>query len=125
MAATLGLEGDSFYWELATLVDIMLLGHWIEIGSVQGTSRALEDLADLVPSIAHRHTNGRIEDVSVSALVEGDQILISPSEQVPIDSEAVEGTSNVNEAFFTGESRPVLPKLPTTKGFKICSGSSR
>lgn len=111
VAVTLGLEGDSFYWELATLVDIMLLGHWIEMGSVQGASRALEHLADLVPSIAHRSINGRIEDVSVSALVEGDRILIRPGEQVPIDGEVVEGTSNVNEAFLTGESRPVVKKL--------------
>ncbi|MCL6755264.1 HAD-IC family P-type ATPase, partial [Nostoc sp. CCCryo 231-06] len=109
VAVTLGLEGDSFYWELATLVDIMLLGHWIEMGSVQGASRALEHLADLVPSIAHRlQANGRTEDVSVSALVEGDQILIRPGEQIPIDGEVIEGTSNVNEAFLTGESRPVV-----------------
>lgn len=110
VAVTLGLEGDSFYWELATLVDIMLLGHWIEMGSVQGASRALEHLADLVPSIAHRSINGRIEDVSVSALVEGDRILIRPGEQVPIDGEVVDGTSNVNEAFLTGESRPIVKK---------------
>lgn len=111
VAVTLGLEGDSFYWELATLVDIMLLGHWIEMGSVQGASRALEHLADLVPSVAHRSINGRIEDAPVSALIEGDQILIRPGEQVPIDDEVVEGTSNVNEAFLTGESRPVVKKI--------------
>jgi len=110
VAVTLGLEGDSFYWELATLVDIMLLGHWIEMGSVQGASRALEHLANLVPSIAHKQVNGRIEDVSVSALIEGDKILIRPGEQVPIDGEVVDGTSNVNEAFLTGESRPVVKK---------------
>lgn len=110
VAVTLGLEGDSFYWELATLVDVMLLGYWIEMGSVQGASRALEHLADLVPSVAHRSINGRIEDAPVSALIEGDQILIRPSEQVPIDGEVVEGTSNVNEAFLTGESRPVVKK---------------
>lgn len=110
VAVTLGLTGDSFYWELATLVDIMLLGHWIEMASVQGASRALESLANLVPSNAHKQVNGRIEDVPVSALVEGDQILIRPGEQVPIDGEVVDGTSNVNEAFLTGESRPVVKK---------------
>ena len=110
VAVTFGLAGDSFYWELATLVDIMLLGHWMEMASVQGASRALEELAKLVPSIAHKQANGQIEDVQVSALVEGDLILIRPGEQVPIDGEIVEGTSNVNEAFLTGESRPVVKK---------------
>jgi P-type Cu2+ transporter len=110
VAVTFGLKGDSFYWELATLVDIMLLGHWIEMASVQGASRALEELAKLVPSVAHKQANGQIEDVQVSALVEGDLILIRPGEQVPIDGEIVEGTSNVNEAFLTGESRPVVKK---------------
>jgi cation transport ATPase len=110
VAVTLGLDGDSFYMELATLVDVMLLGHWMEMASVQGASRALEHLADLVPSIAHRQANGRIEDVAVSALIEGDRILIRPGEQVPIDGEVIEGISSVNEAFLTGESRPVTKR---------------
>jgi P-type Cu2+ transporter len=110
VAVSLGLPGDSFYMELATLVDIMLLGHWIEMASVQGTSRALEHLANLVPSAAHKQVNGRVEDVPVRALIEGDRILIRPGEQVPIDGEVVEGNSSVNEAFLTGESRPVVKK---------------
>jgi len=110
VAVTLGLEGDSFYWELATLVDVMLLGHWIEMSSVQGASRALEHLADLVPAIAHKQVNGQIEDVAVNALTEGDRILIRPGEQVPIDGEVIEGVSSVNEAFLTGESRPVTKR---------------
>ncbi|BDA73910.1 heavy metal translocating P-type ATPase [Calothrix sp. PCC 7716] len=110
VAVSFGLSGDSFYWELATLVDIMLLGHWIEMASVQGASRALEHLANLVPSVAHKQVNGRVEDVPVSALTEGDQILIRPGEQVPIDGEVVDGSSSVNEAFLTGESRPVVKK---------------
>lgn len=111
VAVTLGLAGDSFYWELATLVDIMLLGHWMEMASVLGASNALQELAKLVPSVAHKkQANGQIEDVQVSALVEGDLILIRPGEQVPIDGEVIEGTSNVNEAFLTGESRPVVKK---------------
>jgi P-type Cu2+ transporter len=110
VAVSFGLPGDSFYMELVTLVDIMLLGHWIEMTSVQGASRALEHLAKLVPAIAHQQVNGRIEDVQVSALTEGDRILIRPGEQVPIDGEIIEGTSSVNEAFLTGESRPVVKK---------------
>ncbi len=110
VAVSLGLPGDSFYWELATLVDIMLLGHWIEMASVQGASRALEHLANLVPSIAHKQVDGRIQDVPVSSLTEGDQILIRPGEQVPIDGEVIDGNSSVNEAFLTGESRPVVKK---------------
>jgi P-type Cu2+ transporter len=110
VAVSFGLPGDSFYMELATLVDIMLLGHWIEMTSVQGASRALEHLANLVPSIAHKQMSGHLEDVSVSALIAGDQILVRPGEQVPIDGEVLEGTSSVNEAFLTGESRPVVKK---------------
>ena len=110
VAVTFGLKGDSFYWESATLVDIMLLGHWMEMASVLGASNALGELAKLVPSVAHKQTNGRIEDVQVSTLVEGDLILIRPGEQVPIDGDIVEGTSNVNESFLTGESRPVVKK---------------
>jgi Cu2+-exporting ATPase len=107
VAVSLGLRGDPFYWELATLVDVMLLGHWIEMASVQGASRALEHLADLVPSTAHQLLDGQIEDVPVSQLNTGDLILIRPGEQVPIDGEITEGASSVNEAFLTGESRPV------------------
>ncbi|PSB48912.1 copper-translocating P-type ATPase [Cyanosarcina cf. burmensis CCALA 770] len=111
LAVSFGLQGDPFYWELATLVDVMLLGHWIEMASVQGASRALEHLADLVPATAHRLANGKIEDVPVSQLSEGDLILIRPGEQMPIDGEVTEGASSVNEAFLTGESRPVTKQV--------------
>jgi Cu2+-exporting ATPase len=111
VAVTFGLRGEPFYWELATLVDVMLLGHWIEMASVQGASRALEHLADLVPSVAHRLVNGQREDVSVNELKEGDLILIRPGEQIPIDGEVTEGASSVNEAFLTGESRPVTKQV--------------
>ncbi|MCU0532371.1 MAG: cadmium-translocating P-type ATPase [Hydrococcus sp. Prado102] len=111
LAVSLGLEGEPFYWELVTLVDIMLLGHWIEMTSVQGASRALEHLANLVPDLAHRLVAGRIEDVSVGELQEGDSILIRPGEQIPIDGEVEEGASSVNEAFLTGESRPVTKQV--------------
>ncbi|MBE9135682.1 heavy metal translocating P-type ATPase [Nodosilinea sp. LEGE 07088] len=107
LAVTFGLEGEPFFWELVTLIDIMLLGHWIEMSSVQGASRALEQLAKLMPSMAHRLVEGQVEDVPLDQIREGDLILIRPGEQVPIDGVVVEGASSANEAFLTGESRPV------------------
>jgi Cu2+-exporting ATPase len=108
LAVSLGLDGKPFYWELATLLDVMLLGHWIEMRSVQSAGRALEHLAAMVPNVAHRiGVNGLVEDVSVESLVDGDSILIRPGEQVPADGEVSEGASSMNEAFLTGESRPV------------------
>ncbi len=107
MAVSLGLEGKTFYWELATLLDVMLLGHWIEMRSVQASSRALEDLASMVPSVAHRvGHDGAIEDVDVARLADGEVIMIRPGEQVPADGVIAEGASSMNEAFLTGESRP-------------------
>ncbi|MDJ0704933.1 MAG: heavy metal translocating P-type ATPase [Leptolyngbyaceae cyanobacterium MO_188.B28] len=107
LAVSLGLEGEPFYWELATLVDVMLLGHWIEMASVQGASRALEHLANLTPAMAHRLASGQVEEVPVERLQTNDTLLVKPGEQVPIDGEVIEGASSVNEAFLTGESRPV------------------
>lgn len=107
IAVSLGLPGMPFYWELATLVDVMLLGHWMEMLSIQGASRALDHLASLVPPIAHRVTDRGTEDVPVSELREGDVVLVRPGEQVPVDGVVKDGTSTVNEAFLTGESRPV------------------
>ena len=119
LAVTLGLPGMPFYWELATLVDVMLLGHWLEMLSVQGASRALEHLASLLPPVAHRLADGRIEDVPVSELREGDRILVRPGEQIPADGKVVEGASDVNEAFLTGESRPVLKE----SGSEVVAGA--
>ena len=113
------LEGMPLYWELATLILIMLLGHWIEMASVQGASRALEHLAELVPSTAHKLVGNRTEDVAVSELREGDRILVRPGEQIPADGVVSEGASSVNEAFLTGESRPV-PKEP---GAEVVAGA--
>src|SRR5690625_4586799 len=110
MAVAFGLPGMSFFWELATLIVIMLLGHWLEMASVQGASRALENLASLIPHTAHRIVNGGIEDVPVSELRHGDLILVRPGEQLPADGTVTEGQSSVNEAFLTGESRPVPKK---------------
>ena len=120
VAVSLGVEGDDFYWELATLLDVMLVGHWIEMRSIQSASRALEHLADMVPTIAHRLADdGSVEDVPVASVNDGDSILIRPGEQVPVDGDVVEGASSMNEAFLTGESRPVTKQL----GDEVVAGS--
>ncbi len=107
LAVSLGLAGMPFYWELATLIDVMLLGHWMEMLSIQGAGRALEHLAALIPPVAHRFSGQATEDVPVAELHEGDLILIRPGEQIPADGVVATGASSVNEAFLTGESRPV------------------
>lgn len=107
LAVSLGLQGEPFYWELTTLVDIMLLGHWVEMASVQNASHALEKLSELVPTESHRLVNGKIEDVPVNEIVAGNVILIRPGEQIPNDGLVIEGSTSVNESFLTGESRPV------------------
>lgn len=119
LAVSLGLEGKPFYWELATLIDIMLLGHWIEMASVQGASKALEELSSLVPNEAHRMSDGEIEDVPVNEIQAGDVILIRPGEQIPNDGEVIEGSTNVNESFLTGESKPVSKH----QGDEVVAGS--
>ncbi|MCT8338395.1 copper-translocating P-type ATPase [Methanoculleus sp. Afa-1] len=107
-AALLGIiAGEGFFWELATLIDIMLLGHWIEMRSVLGASRALEELVRVMPAEAHRLLDGRSEDVPVDRLAPGDRVLVRPGEKVPVDGTVVEGATSVNEAMLTGESRPV------------------
>jgi Cu2+-exporting ATPase len=119
LAVSLGLAGMPFYWELATLVDVMLLGHWIEMLSIQGASRALEHLAALIPPVAHRVSGQVTEDLPVAELREGDVILIRPGEQIPADGVVVAGASSVNEAFLTGESRPV----PKAQGDEMIAGA--
>jgi P-type Cu2+ transporter len=108
-AVTLGLPGgEPFYWELATLVTIMLLGHWLEMRSVLGASRALEELVRLLPDTALRvKVDGGTEDVPVAALVAGDRVVIRPGAKVPVDGIISEGTSSFNESMLTGESKPV------------------
>ncbi|MFQ5732205.1 MAG: heavy metal translocating P-type ATPase [Planctomycetaceae bacterium] len=107
-AVVFGLSGKVFFWETATLIDIMLLGHWIEMRSVMGASAALESLVKLMPAEAHRlQEDGGTEDVPVAALTKGDRVLVKPGEKVPTDGVIVEGRTTVNEAMITGESRPV------------------
>ena len=119
-AVVFGLTGMFFFWELATLIDIMLLGHWIEMKSIMGASRALEELAKLMPSEAHRITSdGKTEDVAAENLSTGDKILVKPGEKYPADGLILEGETSVNESMLTGESKPV-PKNP---GSKVIGGS--
>jgi P-type Cu2+ transporter len=107
-AVVFGLAGKIFFWELATLIDVMLLGHWIEMKSVMGASGALEALVRLLPATAHRLTaDGAPEDIPVSALKPGDRVLVRPGEKVPIDGIIVKGRSSFDESMLTGESRPV------------------
>ena len=107
-AVVFGLTGMMFFWELATLIGIMLLGHWIEMKSVMGASRALEELAKRMPPDAHRiMPDGGVKDVPLGELAVNDKVLIKPGEKIPADGIVVEGGSSVNEAMLTGESTPV------------------
>ncbi len=106
-----GLPGKVFFWELVTLVDIMLLGHWIEMRSVMGASRALEELAKLMPSNAHKLLeDGSTVEVAVEDIKVGDRILVKPGEKLPVDGVVVEGVSSVNESMLTGESLPITKR---------------
>ncbi len=103
-----GVPGQIFFWELATLIDIMLLGHWIEMRSVLGASKALEDLARLLPNEAHLiREDGSVVDVRLDELQAGQKVLVRPGERVPADGRIVEGESEIDESMLTGESRPV------------------
>jgi len=103
-----GVKGSVFFWELATLIDVMLLGHWIEMRSVMGASKALEELVKLMPTEAHLILDDdSIKDVPLSELKRGDRVLVKPGEKIPADGVVVSGRSSVNEAMLTGESKPV------------------
>jgi len=107
-AVIFGLSGKVFFWELATLIDIMLLGHWIEMRSVMGASGALEELVKLMPSEAHLlKEDDQTEDIPVSELEKGDRVLVKPGEKIPTDGVIVDGRTSINEAMITGESKPV------------------
>jgi len=107
-AVVFGVKGEVFFWELATLIDIMLLGHWIEMKSVMGASKALEELAKLMPDEAHKiDDDGNVTDVPVSELKHEAKLLIKPGEKIPADGKIFEGKSSINEAMITGESKPV------------------
>lgn len=118
-AVVFGLAGKFFFWELVTLVDIMLLGHWVEMRSVMGASRALEELAKVMPSEAHLIRDGQVEEVEIASLKKGDRVMVRPGEKVPVDGTVLEGKSSINESLLTGESKPV----GKMEGSRVIGGS--
>lgn len=119
-AVVFGLDGAMFFWELATLIVIMLLGHWIEMKSVLGASNALQELVKLMPSEARKiNEDGDTEDVDVSDLKVNDLVLVRPGEKIPVDGLISEGESHINESMLTGESQPVAKK----EGDEVIGGS--
>ncbi len=110
-AVVFGLKGKLFFWEIVTLIDIMLVGHWIEMRSVMGASKALESLAKLIPSKAHLTKQDKsIEDVPVSELKINDIVLVKPGEKIPSDGLIVKGETRINESMVTGESKLISKK---------------
>jgi Cu2+-exporting ATPase len=118
-AVVFGLKGNFFFWELATLIDVMLIGHWIEMKSVLGASKALEKLAQLLPDVAHLVLKRKVVEINVNELRNGNIILIKPGEKIPADGVVVKGKSFVDEAMLTGESKPVKK----SKNDKVIAGS--
>jgi len=118
-AVVFGLEGMDFFWELVTLIVIMLLGHWIEMKSVMGASRALELLVQMMPSEAHLVQGDQIKDIKVDQLKKEDIILIKANEKIPADGTVVDGESHLDESMLTGESKPVKK----SKGDQVIGGS--
>ncbi len=110
-ATVFGLPGMDFFWELATLIAIMLLGHWIEMKSVLGASKALQLLVSMMPAEAHRVNGENVEDIKLEDLLKDDIILVKPGEKVPADGTVTEGSSYLNESMLTGESKPVKKEL--------------
>ena len=113
------IRADALWWELATLVTIMLLGHWIEMRSIQRAEGALQELAQLLPATATRITAGHEEVVAIGELRTGEIVLVRPGESVPVDGVVRKGESAVNESLITGESRPVQKR----EGDQVIAGT--
>ncbi|ANU23309.1 copper-translocating P-type ATPase [Planococcus donghaensis] len=115
-----GWDGNQLFWELATLVVIMLLGHWIEMRSIMGASNALEELIQLMPSEAHKlDENNDVHDVPLADIQNNDRLLVKPGEKIPVDGLIIEGKSTIDEAMLTGESLPIEKE----EGDQVIGGS--
>ncbi|HEY9084094.1 MAG TPA: copper-translocating P-type ATPase [Vicingaceae bacterium] len=119
VAITFGLQGMDFYWEMATLIDIMLIGHYFEMKSVMGASRSLELLVKMMPSTAHHLVDGETHEMPVGDLKIGDMIRVKPGEKVPVDGIVTDGESYLDESMLTGESQPVKKE----KNSKVIGGA--
>ena len=119
-ATTFGVQGGSFFWELVTLIDIMLLGHWIEMRAVGNAGNALQKMAELLPGSAHLvDENGSITDVDLQDIQIGQQVIVNAGEKIPTDGTIVEGNTSVNESMVTGEAKAVKK----TVGDKVIGGA--
>jgi Cu2+-exporting ATPase len=114
------IAGQDFFWELATLITIMLLGHWLEMRSISRAEGALAAISKLLPDKAEKLVNGQPQTVLVAELQPGDLVLVRPGSSIPADGQVVEGTSSVNEAAISGESEPVVK----TKGAEVIAGTT-
>ncbi len=119
VAVQFGLNGEAFFWELATLVTIMLLGHWLEMASISRAENALDAIRQLLPDEAEKLINGSPKKVPVAELQVGDMILVRPGTSIPVDGIITEGKSSINEAAITGESEPVSK----AKGEEVIGGT--
>src|SRR5215475_1038374 len=127
LAATFGLFAIDIWWELASLITIMLLGHWLEMRAITQARGALDALAALLPDTAERVTDTRVEIVPLAAVRAGDLLLVRPGARVPADGVVAEGTADVDESMITGESRPVAkePGASVVAGTIAVGGSLR
>ena len=114
-----GLKGMDFFWELATLIDIMLLGHWLEMRSQMAASKALQSLVALLPNTVHVERNGQVTDIDLKELKNDEIVIVKPGEKIPADGTVLEGNTSVNESMLTGESLPVEKE----KGAKVIGGA--
>ncbi|MBO9681648.1 MAG: heavy metal translocating P-type ATPase [Flavisolibacter sp.] len=119
VAVVFGLKGMDFFWELATLIDIMLLGHWLEMRSQMAATNALQSLVALLPSNVHVERHGEVIDIDIQQLKRDDVAIIKPGEKIPADGIVLDGTSFVNESMLTGESVPVRKE----KESKVIAGA--
>ena len=119
VAVVFGLPGMDFFWELATLIDIMLLGHWLEMRSQMAASNALQSLVALLPANVHVEKNGEVIDIDIQQLKKEDVAIIKPGEKIPADGVVIDGSTFVNESMLTGESVPVKKE----KNSKVIAGA--